>query len=68
MEILEEFNGINIDDKYMYIVTDQFPYVSRCLMGEVTQEEPRGQHILLNRLDVSVMLNYDKKLEFSVIN
>ena len=36
---LDECNGINIDGEYMYLVTDAFPYVSRCLMGEVLQEE-----------------------------
>ncbi|ANW95776.1 hypothetical protein AXE80_05545 [Wenyingzhuangia fucanilytica] len=38
---LDECNGITIDGKYMYLVTDEFPYVSRCLMGEVAQEERR---------------------------
>ena len=45
---LDECNGITIDEKYMYLVTNEFPYVSRCLMGEVSQEErqasPRGEH------------------------
>ena len=44
---LDECNGITIDEKYMYLVTNEFPYVSRCLMGEVSQEErqasPRGE-------------------------
>lgn len=39
---LDACNGITIDDKYMYLVTDEFPYVSRCLMGEVEQEERQG--------------------------
>ncbi|MCL7764664.1 YHYH protein [Polaribacter sp. Z014] len=39
---LDECNGITIDGKYMYLVTNEFPYVSRCLMGEVKQEERRG--------------------------
>lgn len=39
---LDECNGIEIDGKYMYFVTDEFPYVSRCLMGEVTQKERKG--------------------------
>ena len=38
---LDECNGINIDGKYMYLVTNEFPYVSRCLMGEF-EEEKRG--------------------------
>jgi hypothetical protein len=44
---LDECNGITIEGKYMYLVTNEFPYVSRCLMGEVTETErkgpPRGQ-------------------------
>ena len=39
---LDECNGISIEGKYMYLVTNEFPYVSRCLMGEVVQEERRG--------------------------
>ena len=39
---LDECNGITIDGKYMYLVTNEFPYVSRCLMGEVTQAERQG--------------------------
>jgi hypothetical protein len=45
---LDACNGITIDGKYMYVVTAEFPYVSRCLMGEVIEEERqrpvRGQH------------------------
>lgn len=36
---LDACNGITIDGKYMYFVTTAFPYVSRCLMGEVIEEE-----------------------------
>jgi len=39
---LDECNGININGTYMYLVTDEFPYVSRCLMGEVAQDERQG--------------------------
>ncbi|XMO86866.1 YHYH protein [Algibacter sp. AS12] len=39
---LDACNGININGQYMYLVTNEFPYVSRCLMGEVEQEERRG--------------------------
>ncbi len=35
---LDECNGINLDGKYMYLVTDVYPYVSRCLMGEFEEE------------------------------
>ncbi|ALJ04686.1 hypothetical protein APS56_05855 [Pseudalgibacter alginicilyticus] len=44
---LDECNGISIDGKYMYLVTNSFPYVSRCLMGEFHQEE-RGMGIRQN--------------------
>ena len=36
---LDECNGITLNGKYMYLVTAEFPYVSRCLMGEVSQEQ-----------------------------
>lgn len=39
---LDECNGITIDDKYMYLVTNEFPYVSRCLMGEFKESRPNG--------------------------
>ncbi|PQJ73236.1 YHYH protein [Polaribacter butkevichii] len=39
---LDECNGITIDGKYMYLVTNEFPYVSRCLMGEIKETERRG--------------------------
>ncbi|MGY5353837.1 YHYH protein [Wenyingzhuangia sp. IMCC45467] len=38
---LDECNGIEINGQYMYFVTDEFPYVSRCLMGEVKQEKQK---------------------------
>ncbi|KAG1658329.1 hypothetical protein GQR58_023086 [Nymphon striatum] len=39
---LDECNGITIDDQYMYLVTNEFPYVSRCLMGEFESQERGG--------------------------
>ena len=39
---LDECNGIYVNDTYMYIVTDGYPYVGRCLMGEFTEERPQG--------------------------
>lgn len=39
---LDECNGITIEGKYMYLVTNEFPYVSRCLMGEVANNERKG--------------------------
>ncbi|PQJ80935.1 hypothetical protein BTO18_06515 [Polaribacter porphyrae] len=35
---LDECNGTTINGKYAYIITDEFPYVSRCLMGEYEEE------------------------------
>ena len=31
---LDECNGVTIAGKYLYLVTDEFPYVGRCLMGD----------------------------------
>ncbi|WP_405566014.1 YHYH protein [Polaribacter sp. Asnod6-C07] len=39
---LDECNGITIDGEYVYLVTNEFPYISRCLMGQVEQQERRG--------------------------
>lgn len=39
---LDECNGIYVNDTYMYIVTDGYPYVGRCLMGEFTENRPQG--------------------------
>ncbi len=39
---LDECNGITIDGQYMYLVTNEFPYVSRCLMGEFESQERGG--------------------------
>lgn len=38
---LDECNGITIDGNYMYLVTAEFPYVSRCLMGAYEEERPQ---------------------------
>jgi len=37
---LNECNGVMIDGKYVYLVTDEYPYVGRCLMGEFKEERP----------------------------
>ena len=34
---LDECNGIKINGEYRYFVTDSYPYVGRCLMGEFTE-------------------------------
>ncbi|MFP4845715.1 YHYH protein [Winogradskyella sp. PE311] len=39
---LDECNGITINGKYMYLVTAEFPYVSRCLMGSYEEARPQG--------------------------
>lgn len=31
---LDECNGTTIDGEYVYLLTDTYPYVGRCLMGE----------------------------------
>lgn len=31
---LDECNGIEIDGTYAYVITDEYPYIPRCLMGE----------------------------------
>lgn len=44
---LDECNGISVEGQYMYLVTDAFPYVGRCLMGEFTPQRlgpPPGAH------------------------
>jgi hypothetical protein len=39
---LDECNGINVSGKYMYVLTDAYPYSGRCLMGEYTEQRPKG--------------------------
>ena len=46
---LDECNGIIIDGQYTYFVTDDYPYMSRCLKGVFKEENrtkgpPPGQH------------------------
>ena len=33
---LDECNGTFVDGEYVYLLTDDYPYIPRCLMGEVT--------------------------------
>ncbi|SDR67617.1 YHYH protein [Christiangramia echinicola] len=43
---LDECNGTEINGTYAYLVTDSYPYVPRCLMGEFEEEQhgpPPGQ-------------------------
>jgi hypothetical protein len=39
---LDECNGITLDGKYMYFVTDAYPYAGRCLMGEYVEQRPKN--------------------------
>ncbi|WP_452229885.1 YHYH protein [Lacinutrix sp. MEBiC02404] len=39
---LDACNGIEIDGQYMYFVTNEFPYVGRCVMGEVSSNSNPG--------------------------
>lgn len=39
---LDECNGIEINGEYGYFITDEYPYVSRCLKGEFEEEHPQG--------------------------
>lgn len=43
---LDECNGTEINGTYAYLITDNYPYVPRCLMGEFEEERhgpPPGQ-------------------------
>ncbi len=37
---LDECNGVEIDGQYVYVLTDEYPYISRCLMGEFDSSMP----------------------------
>ena len=39
---LDECNGITIDGQYVYIVTNDYPYISRCTMGEASGDGVGG--------------------------
>lgn len=39
---LDECNGMELDGKYIYLVTDDYPYVGRCLKGEFKEQRPPG--------------------------
>ena len=39
---LDKCNGIRIKGSYAYIVTDEYPYVNRCLNGKVAEENRPG--------------------------
>ena len=37
---LDECNGAFINDQYVYVITNEYPYFPRCLMGEFTEQSP----------------------------
>ena len=37
---LDQCNGVEIDGEYAYLITDDYPYVGRCLNGEFTATSP----------------------------
>jgi hypothetical protein len=39
---LDECNGTTINGQYVYMATLTYPYIGRCLMGEFTEERPKG--------------------------
>jgi len=39
---LDECNGTTIGDEYAYVITEDYPYIPRCLMGESTEDAPGG--------------------------
>lgn len=39
---LDECNGIEVNGQYGYFVTDEYPYMSRCLKGEFKESRPSG--------------------------
>ena len=36
---LDECNGAFINDQYAYVITNEYPYFPRCLMGEFTEQQ-----------------------------
>jgi hypothetical protein len=68
---LDECNGITVDGKYMYMVTNDFPYVSRCLMGEFEEEErkgpPRNQGRRLSVADLFQKMDSNKDNKLSKV-
>lgn len=47
---LDECNGVLIEDKYIYLITDSFPYIPRCLMGT---PDDSFKKVISNRLPPS---------------
>jgi hypothetical protein len=40
--LLDECNGVEIDGAYAYFVTDEYPYMNRCLKGVFEEERRKG--------------------------
>ena len=39
---LDECNGITVDGQYLYLITNDYPYIPRCLMGVFSESAPAG--------------------------
>lgn len=39
---LDECNGIEFNGEYAYFITDDYPYIGRCLKGKFSQRGPKG--------------------------
>ena len=39
---LDECNGTTVNGQYIYLITEDYPYVPRCLNGEITSTGPGG--------------------------
>ena len=39
---LDECNGAVVNGQYVYFVTDEYPYMSRCLKGVFEEKRPKG--------------------------
>jgi hypothetical protein len=40
--VLDACNGTTIDGVYVYLITEGYPFVSRCLMGDFAEQRPGG--------------------------
>jgi hypothetical protein len=40
--VLDDCNGLTIDGEYVYVITETYPFVSRCLKGEFVATRPAG--------------------------
>lgn len=41
---LDECNGGTLDGRFVYFVTDSYPFVGRCLWGEISEDFAGGEH------------------------